>query len=337
MPEARAAILSAVGAAARLHQHYRSEQLADSGEGRVDVFQMLVDREIPLLFRPLGHLLGAFINDPLPGVMVSTERPLAVQRFTAAHEFGHALLGHQPSLDDEGILSRTPFANRPKYDLQEIQADAFASELLVPRWLLAKHVLRQGFQAPYLARPDVVYQLSLRMGISYLAMCYALQRHKAITSVTCKALTRVQPREIKKALAEGVEPETWHGDVWVVTAHDQGLLLEGSRSDLVVFRLAEHSGSGYMWRFDELAAAGMDILEDRRTPLRQGDQIGGIVARRVTARPVALARGVARLAEVRPWLAASEPLNTVQLRLDLSGPVGPGLFATERRRLLGVA
>lgn len=337
MADARAAILSAVGAAARLHLHSRSEQLADRGEGRVDVFQMLVDQEIPLLFRPLGRLLGAFINDPLPGVMVTTQRPLAVQRFTAAHELGHALLGHQPSLDDEGMLGRTPFTDRPKYDLQEVQADAFASELLAPRWLVANHMRRQALQPSSLARPDAVYQLSLRMGVSYLAMCYALQHHKAINYATCNVLTRVSPRDIKKNLAEGVEPQTWHGDVWVVTEHDEGLLLEGSRTDLVVLSLAEHSGSGYVWRFDELAAAGMKILEDRRMALHQGEQIGGIVARRVTAQPAREARGIARLAEVRPWLTTSEPLNTVRLRLDLSGPMGPGLVAAERRQLLGVA
>jgi len=336
MADLRTAILSAVSAAARLHQYAGSEQLADRGEGRVDVFQMFVEREIALLFRPLNPLLGAFVNDPGLGVMVTTQRPLAVQRFTAAHELGHAVLGHQPSFDDEAMLSRTPFTDRPSYDLQEVQADAFASELLAPRWLVAKHVLRQGLKAPSLARPEVVYQLSLRMGLSYLAMCYALRRHKAIRDDICDALTKVPPREIKRELADGVEPETWHGDVWVVTEHDEGLLVEGSRSDLVVLRLAEHSGSGYVWRFDELAAAGMNILEDRRLALGDGEQIGGIVARRVTAQPAPEARGFAQLAEVRPW-RASEPLNTMHLRLDLSGPVGPGLLAVQRRRLLGVA
>lgn len=337
MVDTRAAIMNAVSAAARLHSQYGSEELADHGEGRVNVFQMLVEREIPLLFRPLIGLLGAFIKDPSPGVMITTRRPLAVQRFTAAHELGHALLGHRPSLDDESILRRTPFTDRPGYDIQEVQADAFASELLVPRWLLAKHVVGQGLQPSQLGRPEVVYQLSLRMGISYRAMCYALQHHRAIDYAACKALLDVPPRQIKAKLAEGVEPETWHGDVWIVTERDEGLLLEGSRTDLVVLRLEEHSGSGYMWRFDELERAGLKVLEDRRVTLRQGDQIGGIVTRRVTAQPAQEAFGLARLAEVRPWLPTSEPLNTVHLRVDLTGPVEAGLLASERRRLLGVA
>jgi Zn-dependent peptidase ImmA (M78 family) len=333
----RGAILDAVYAAARLHDEYRSEQLADQGEGRIDIFKMLLDQEIPLIFRPLKGLLGAFINDPVPGVMITTQRPLAVQRFTAAHELGHALLRHLPSLDDESILRRMPFADRPGYDLQEIQADAFASELLVPRWLLAKHVLRQGWLPSDLTRPENVYQLSLRMGVSFSAMCYALQRHRVIDYRTTSELLEVKPREVKMKLAETVEPETWHGDVWVVTERDEGLLLEGSRSDLVILRFEEHSGSGYMWKFNDLAEAGLEVLEDRRVTLRQGDQIGGVVGRRVTAQPRQEAHGKVRLVEVRPWLPAAKPLNTVHLQMDLSGPVGSGLFAIERRRLLGVA
>ncbi len=329
--------MGAVHAAAQLHSQYESEQLSDRGEGRVDVFQMLVDREIPLLFRPLRGLLGAFINDPLPGVIITTQRPLAVQRFTAAHELGHALLGHQPSLDDESILRRSPFTDRPNYDLQEVQADAFASELLIPRWLLAKHVTRQGWQASDLSRPEVIYQLSLRMGVSYRAICYALQHHRVINYATCQKLVAIPPRQIKARLAEGVEPETWHGDIWVITERDEGMLLEGSRSDLVVLRLVEHSGSGYLWRFNELEAAGLKVLEDRRVTLQQGDQIGGVVDRRVTAQPVPEARGIARLTEVRPWLPTSEPLNSIHLRVDLSGPIGAGLLAAERRRLLAAA
>src|ERR1700688_4901548 len=337
MAEARAVIMNAVRGAARLHLKHGSERLVDRGEGRVDVFRMILDQDIPLVFRPLSGLLGAFINDPMPGVMVTTRRPLAVQRFTAAHELGHALLGHQPSLDDEGLLRRTPFAYKSGYELQEVEADAFATELLVPRWLVTSHVVRQGYKASDLSRAEVVYQLSLRLGVSYSAMCYSLRHHGAIRRTACQALVEIPPREIKESLAEGVRPDSWHGDVWVVTERDEGMLLEGSRTDLVVLRFAEHSGSGYLWRFDELAEAGLKILEDRRVALNQGDQIGGVVARRVTAQPMQGARGLARLAEVRPWLPMAEPLHTVSLRMDLSGPVEAGLPVAERRRLLGVA
>jgi len=63
---------------------------------------------------------------------VTTQRQLPVQRFTAAHELGHAALGHETSLDIDEILARSPFVEAESYDLREIQANAFASQLLTP-------------------------------------------------------------------------------------------------------------------------------------------------------------------------------------------------------------
>ena len=66
---------------------------------------------LPLLLRPLKGLLGAYLPHPIPGVLVTTERPLSIQRFTAAHEVGHFRLEHLPSLDDESILRRMAMPN----------------------------------------------------------------------------------------------------------------------------------------------------------------------------------------------------------------------------------
>ena len=90
MARVRDAILSAVSEADRMHQKFKTKVRAETGEGRIDVFEMLVDRDIPVMFRPLSGLLGAFLDDPAPGVMVTTKRPLPVQRFAVAHELGHA-------------------------------------------------------------------------------------------------------------------------------------------------------------------------------------------------------------------------------------------------------
>ena len=52
--------------------------------------------------------------------------------------------------------------------------------------------------------------------------------------------------------------------MWLITERDDGLLLEGSRSDLVVINVLEHSGSGYLWRIDDLAAVGLAVVSDGR-------------------------------------------------------------------------
>jgi Zn-dependent peptidase ImmA (M78 family) len=302
---------------------------------------MLVQNDLPVMFQPLKNLLGAFLNeDGSRGVIITTERPLSVQRFTAAHELGHAMLGHEPSIDPAGIMFRYPVADRTTadYSLEEIQANVFASQLLIPRWLVAMQMKRQGWASVDMSNSDIVYQLSLRLGVSYRAVCHALLRHQIIKSTKCDALINVEPRAIKVRLADAYNPEDWRRDVWVITGRDDGILLEGSRSDLVVFKVKEHSGSGYLWRLEELADAGFAVVNDG---LEDADEetFGGVVIRKVTARPKSK-DGVDShvvLREARPWQMEVKPLQSLQLDVDFVGPVNAGLHRAQRAALLGIA
>jgi Zn-dependent peptidase ImmA (M78 family) len=341
MADLRAAILNAAQAADRLHLEYDTRARGDAGEGRIDVFGMLVQKDIPTMFRKLDKLLGAFLDEGgSKGIIVTTQRRLPVQRYTAAHELGHAMLGHKPSADPEDILGRSPFVDREdgEYDAQEIQANVFASHLLIPRWLLVKHMQRQQWSATDLARSDVVYQLSLRLGASYAATCHALQQNKVLSPAICHQLLAVERREIKKRLAAPYEPSDWRRDVWVITERDDGILLEGSKADLVVVKLHEHSGSGYLWRLDDLEHVGLAVVKDSRAADPDEDLIGGVVFRTVISEATNGALGAVALREVRPWQATGVPLQSVHLELDLSGPEQSGLHKAQRRRALqGVA
>ncbi len=340
MVDIRAAILNASLEADRLHKQFDAKDRADAGEGRIDVFDMLVRNEIPVMFQPIKGLLGAFLKENgSRGVMVTTQRPLPVQRFTAAHELGHAMLGHEPSLDSEDILARSPLVEREQqgYDLKEIQANVFASQLLIPRWLLVKQMRRQGWTAENLTDPDTVYQLALRLGVSYLATCHALLRNKVIDNELSARLLNVQPRTIKARLAAPYKPEDWHRDVWVVTLRDDGLLLEGSRSDLVVVKVVEHSGSGYLWQFDDFASTGLAVVQDSRAADSDKELVGGVVFRTVVAESTNMVEGHVCLREARPWQANGEPLQSLNLDLDFYGPMDAGLHRAQRRTLLGVA
>ncbi len=332
-------ILNAVYEAERLHKEFDTKARAEAGEGRIDVFGMLVKRDVPVMFRPLKNLLGAFIDDPDKGVIVTSQRPLPVQRFTAAHELGHEALGHEASFDEEDVLTRALFVTEASYDRREIQANAFASQLLTPSWLIVQHMKRQGWTRDSLTDPVVVYQLSLRMGSSYAATCYALEESKGIDRTTRETLLKVKPKAIKQSLVKPYEPETWYGDVWLVTERDNGMVLDGSRSDLVVLKFEEHASSGYLWQFGELADAGLAIREDGRASASGKGHIGGVVFRTVIAEPEdeGGASGHVRLREVRPWQAAGEPLHALEIDVELSGPVPAGLLPAQREALLGVA
>lgn len=329
------AVRAGTMAAARLHQQLGLRQQVEAVAGNVDVFAAINALELPLLVRPLQGLLGAYLSDPGPGVLVTTQRPMSIQRFTAAHELGHFRLRHQPSLDDENILQRMPLQAQPSGDFQEVEANAFAVEFMMPRWLVAWHAARQGWTVPNFRRPNVVYQLSLRMGASYEATCWTLARHGFIQPALARELLQTQPREMKVALLEAYQPQDYRGDVWLLTERDDRAQIDGSRNDLFVFKLEEHSGGGYLWNIDQLKQSGFAVVRDDLQAV-DADGVGGPVIRRVTATPPDTYRGRLAIDERRPW-DPDPPLATLAVEVDLTGPEQEGLSRAERRSLLEAA
>jgi predicted secreted protein len=258
-----------------------------------------------------------------------------VQRFTGAHELGHLYMRHRPSLDDEHILRRSPFSASGRHSRQEREADAFASMFLTPAWLLALNLERAQWTARDLSDPANVYQASLRLGTSYRATCYALERHKVIGRDQRARLIDVEPKEIKQRLLTGYEPPDWRSDVWLLTERDQGALIEGGRNDLFVVRLRENSGAGYLWNFDQLRDAGFALVHDDREE-DNPEAIGGVLTRKVTARSEDRVQGEVVLQEARPWMADA-PLHELLLRYDLRGPESPGMWEPELNRVLQAA
>ncbi|HXZ02058.1 MAG TPA: ImmA/IrrE family metallo-endopeptidase [Stellaceae bacterium] len=322
-------------AAARLHRQLDLRKQIDARGGNVDVFGAIQTVDLPLLLRPLQGLLGAYLSDPAPGVLVTTQRPMSIQRFTAAHELGHFSLRHQPSLDDESILRRVPMAGQPAGDFQEVEADAFAVAFMMPRWLIGWHAVRQGWTVSEFRRPDVVYQLALRIGASYEATCWTLARHQLIQPSLADELLQTQPRALKIALLEAYRPQDYRGDVWLLTERDAGTRIDGSRNDLFVLRLEEHSGGGYLWDIDQLKASGFGVVRDELEAI-DGEGVGNPVIRWVTAAPPDTHRGYMSLDERRPW-DPDPPLSSLKVEFDLTGPEEEGLSRAARRSLLEVA
>jgi Zn-dependent peptidase ImmA (M78 family) len=336
MADSRAAILTGAKAAHTLHRDLGvREQIERSGSERIDVFGAIAKLGATLMFQPLDKLLGAYLPGEEVGVLITTKRPLPVQRFTGAHELGHLYMRHEPSLDDENILRRAPFSTSGRLNRQEREADAFASMFLTPAWLLAMNLERQAWTARDLSYPPNVYQASLRLGTSYRATCYALERHKVISRDLCARLIDVEPKQIKQQIVGGYEPPDWRSDVWLLTERDEGTLIEGGRNDVFVVRLRENSGAGYLWNFDQLREAGFALVNDDRED-DSPEAIGGVLTRKVTARSEDRVQGEVILQEARPWMAGA-PLHQLLLRYDLRGPEGAGMWEPELKRALQAA
>ncbi len=326
------AVRTGTMAAARLHLRLDLRRKLEAKGGSVDVFGAILGTDLPLLLRPLDGLLGVYLNQPYPGILVTTERRLSVQRFTAAHELGHYELRHQPSLDGASILRRLAPEAPSATGFQEVEANAFAAEFLLPRWLIAWHCKRHGWTEQTFRRPDVIYQLSLRLGVSYASTCWTLARGNLITEEFARELLQTQPREIKVALLRTYRPSNYRGDVWLLTNSDAGTQIDGSRDDVFVLRLEEHSGSGYVWNLDELNESGFAVVRDERESL-DSEGIGDPVLRRVTAASPESHRGRISIDERRPWQPTLS-LSTFTADFDLTGPEEEGLSRAERRSLL---
>ena len=325
--------------AARLHKKLNLKESIEDIGGDVDVFEAIHTLGLPLLLRPLSGLLGAYLSKPSPGVLVTTQRPLSIQRFTAAHELGHHYMGHEPSLDDENVLRRimVPDSTSGDNKLQESEANAFAVAFMMPRWLIYWHLKRQGWSVHDVQLPPCVYQLSLRIGASYEATCWTLLRHKILKLVQVRTLLETQPKTLKGLLLNSYNPPDRHGNVWLLTERDAGTQIDGSRNDLFVLRLKEHSGGGYLWDIDQLKASGFGIVRDDQEVISADEEeIGCPMYRCVTTSPPESCLGTLYIDERRPW-ETNEPLSQLRFNFDLTGPEEEGLSRAEKKSLFAVA
>jgi Zn-dependent peptidase ImmA (M78 family) len=87
--------------------------------GGVPVFVLELPEEVSGAYKPDG-----------PFMFVNRRQAVTRQRFTVAHEFGHHRLGHR---DLKLIDTQADIAGAHATDAREVQANAFAAELLAPK------------------------------------------------------------------------------------------------------------------------------------------------------------------------------------------------------------
>ena len=285
-----------------------------------DIIGAVSDRNIPLVFRPLDKLWGAFVsvNEKECGIIVTTKLPLSVQRFTMAHELGHMVLGHQSSFDEKiGFAGRHSPMSRPD---QEAAADTFASELLAPKRLGLNAARRHGWTRDKLHQAANIYQLSLRLGISYEAACWALVAWKVLVPHEAVRLRGTEVRALKRSLApESFITNSW-ADVWALTTADRESYLEAGSEDLFAIHVQDHASAGYVWRLVDVDE-NVEMVGERSSSLRHA--YGGRSSRVLYLRfrnP-----GVHHLVfeHIRPW--SGESLEHIEIDIDGHGKEREGM------------
>ena len=322
----RSEILQAASEAARV--------FADFPHGKrtsFDIVGAVMGMSIPLVFQPLENLIGTAVTiGRARGIMISTKRDLHVQRFTLAHELGHLRLGHPFKLDETiGFAGRNAPKSRP---IQERAADTFASELLGPKSLLLESAKRHRWTNQKLHQPDNIYQLSLRLGISYQATCWALVTASVLNRREAGKFEAEPVKDQKRALApEELITNSW-ANVWALTKADSGTFLEAGPDDLFAVHVQDQASAGYLWRLAD-TGTNAETVGERSTnhDHAYGEQSSRIVYVRFAS------PGTHRLAfeHVRPWSRAT--LDHIEIHIDGHGKERAGLARRAKHQALALA
>ena len=222
----------------------------------IDVFEAVIETGVVLNFQPLRRLSGAYLPGETPGIIVNAYHPLARQRFTAAHELGHYVLGHAPSVDPD-VAPFDESGTRVWSD-EEKQAEAFASWFLMPRRLIRGYLERLGLERPQSA--EDVYALALRTGTSYEAMTRHLENLKLASDADLATWKGQQLRAVKLELAV-TAPPSLRNDVWHLDERDNDQEIAVRAGDRLVIDLADTPSSGYSWDIVELPEM-FDLMAD---------------------------------------------------------------------------
>ncbi|WP_342240851.1 ImmA/IrrE family metallo-endopeptidase [Inquilinus sp. OTU3971] len=177
-------------AALRVHLKFSDKQAPR------DLFATIRDLGIRVFRRRLenSNVSGLYINHPDAGpcILVNLAEGMARQRFSAAHELGHALLDEKPT-----TLSMVGEWNSET--LVEVRANAFASDLLMPPALLESVPRDQWVDAAQ------VSSWAERLRVSVPALLAALHAAKFIDAEQRATLrqTTLRPRDPPDPELEG--------------------------------------------------------------------------------------------------------------------------------------
>lgn len=113
-------------------------------------------------------------------IVVNILDNLQRQRFTKAHEIGHAVLGH---VGENGISNRNVMSYG--YDVNEIEANKFAAELLMPKKLILELIKKYQFDKNIKRVEDInvdnlIKYLAKQLNVSMMSMKYRLLNLKLI-------------------------------------------------------------------------------------------------------------------------------------------------------------
>lgn len=241
--------LRAMGVADLLHRELR----LDTSKA-IDVFAIIEDLGMWLGFKKLTNLLGMYLTEGPGGVMLTTERDVSVQRYTAAHEIGHWALdsGELDALDDDLTVHGVNPSER------EFLAQIFAAYFLMPPTAVYASMTKLSITARGIGPRDA-YAVSRELGASYEATVRHLHSLDIVDVRRERELLEVSRLAAMTQLAHGMRPRDGRADVWMVDERWHQEHVEVNVNDQVVISLPERPSTGARW-----VSPGVVASRDRR-------------------------------------------------------------------------
>ena len=278
----------------------------------VDVFRIISDMDIELMFRPLDEADGYYIP-PTPsrlraGILLNSRRPLPRQRYTAAHELCHFIRKNPARIE---FVSEDWVPTRQKRDVEEDFADFFAGHFLMPPKLVAHFFRKLGLKKGDLDSKDV-YRLSLCMRTSYEATCNQLSHLEFLSKEQCQLIKKTKPKGIKQEWSE----KLGHRDIWPIDYCMNNFLIIPTVEDKIEIRLPEIPSTGYIWDIENLhdgllmfENSVLQFLESAGQPGQTGERKFNFSVHR---------RGIGNLqiSLRRPWEKGYPSIETFSIRIS---------------------
>jgi Zn-dependent peptidase ImmA (M78 family) len=206
---------------------------ADLGDDPLDIFAFLNGRDDIVLIRRFGdsaNIDGIYIKDEkrrVGFIYVNRAKPIGRQHFTAAHEFGHHVLGHGEEFDAD-IFAEGQSG-------EETAANRFAAELLLPRPGLIKFVSRKTLDVTRL--PDAIrvarhFQVTLKpaliqlhaidrlSGVDYGRLLHEFESVKPNPLAAWETLDASFKTELPPRFVEHVKAKYLRGEITVDAASE---------------------------------------------------------------------------------------------------------------------
>jgi Zn-dependent peptidase ImmA (M78 family) len=129
-----------------------------------------------------GVLMRPKAGDPV--IAINRSHNKKRQRFSLAHEIAHFQLGHAGELFvDQMVLNRRDVRSSYAIDPQEIEANAFAAALLMPRQFVFDAMVAMFEDGYVQEQTEIIGKLARAFEVSTQAMGYRLINLGLLTSV----------------------------------------------------------------------------------------------------------------------------------------------------------